>query len=273
MNVYVLRRRLIYVVVLGLLLTATWILLGYFNLALASQAYGTGWGLLVVIVLLICYHWRKKFLFLNLGGVRYWLRLHIISGVYGLVLFFIHIDFSWPKGVFNQVIAIVFILEVGSGLLGLYLSRSMPPRMTWLGEPLLYEKMPEYYQQLRQQAEQLVLQAATDHHSDTLVKFYNRNLQNFLRGAANLGPHVFNSGRVRSRWALKFEGLQRYLIDDELPTAAELRELVFRKVELDNQYALQGLLRRWLFIHIPLSYVLLIFVLAHVIVVHSFSGV
>lgn len=273
MNVYVVRRRLAYLLLLGVLLAATLLFLDYFNLALASQVYCTGWGLLVVMVLLICYHWRKKLLFLNLGGVRFWLRLHIIFGVYGLILFFIHIEFSWPNGLFNQIIAIVFLLEVGSGLLGLYLSRSMPLRMTWLGERLLYEKMPEYYQQLRQQTESLVLQSAADHHSETLVNFYNRNLQGFLRGAANFWPHVFNSGRARSRWALRFEGLQRYLIEEELQTAIELRQLVFRKIELDNQYAIQGLLRRWLFIHIPLSYALFIFVLAHLMVIHSFSGV
>ncbi|MCX4028932.1 hypothetical protein H0A36_05640 [Endozoicomonas sp. SM1973] len=273
MNLYVVRRRLAYLLVLGLLLVGTQILLSWFNLSMPSEVYCTGWGLLAVMGVLASYHWRKKLLFLNVGGVRYWLRLHILFGVYGVILFFIHINFSWPKGLFNQLIAAAFLLEVGSGLLGLYLSRTMPPRMTWLGERLLYEKMPEYYQQLRQQAEDLALQAAAEHHTDTLVKFYNRNLQNFLLGAANFWLHVFNSGQVRSRWALKFEGLQRYLVEDELPAVTELRILVFRKIELDKQYAIQGLLRRWLFLHIPLAYALFIFVLAHVMVIHSFSGV
>ncbi|WP_163833132.1 hypothetical protein [Spartinivicinus ruber] len=273
MNLYVVRRRLAYLLVLGLLLAGTQLVLSYVSLAMASQVYCTGWVLLAVMGLLVSYHWRKKLLFLNLGGVRYWLRLHVLLGGYGLALFFFHIEFSWPKGLFNQLIAVMFLLEVGSGMMGLYLSRSMPPRMTWLGERLLYEKMPEYYQQLRQQAEDLAIQVAAEHRSDTLVKFYNRNLQNFLQGAANFWLHVFNSGQVRSRWALKFEGLQRYLVEEELPAVTELRILIFRKIELDKQYAIQGLLRRWLFLHIPLAYALFVFVLAHVMVIHSFSGV
>jgi hypothetical protein len=52
----------------------------------------------------------------------------------------------------------------------------------------------------------------------------------------------------------------------------KLADLVERKHLLDYQYALQLTLRLWLFAHIPLSYSLLILSVAHIIVVHSFSG-
>ena len=51
----------------------------------------------------------------------------------------------------------------------------------------------------------------------------------------------------------------RYLNDKEREVMHALRELVERKDDLDFQVALQTTLKYWLFLHIPLTYSLLIF--------------
>lgn len=51
-----------------------------------------------------------------------------------------------------------------------------------------------------------------------------------------------------------------------------LRDLVNQKHMLDFQYSLQLALRLWLFVHIPLSYSVLVFSMLHIVLVHSFSG-
>ncbi len=43
------------------------------------------------------------------------------------------------------------------------------------------------------------------------------------------------------------------------------------KDALDYHHAMQGVLKGWLFVHIPLTYVTLIFIVVHVVIVHTFA--
>ena len=45
-----------------------------------------------------------------------------------------------------------------------------------------------------------------------------------------------------------------------------------KKNELDYQYALQGVLKGWLFIHIPLTYGMLLLAITHLVLAYAFSG-
>ena len=54
--------------------------------------------------------------------------------------------------------------------------------------------------------------------------------------------------------------------------ANQLRELVIRKDDLDFHFWLQATLKGWLFVHVPLSYCLLILSLLHVVLVYAFGG-
>jgi hypothetical protein len=67
-------------------------------------------------------------------------------------------------------------------------------------------------------------------------------------------------------------GLERYATDDEKVALNALAELVELKDELDYQYAHQGILKTWLFLHIPLTYVLLILASVHGYLAHAFAG-
>jgi peptidoglycan biosynthesis protein MviN/MurJ (putative lipid II flippase) len=52
----------------------------------------------------------------------------------------------------------------------------------------------------------------------------------------------------------------------------QLRELVKQKDNLDFQYAMQATLKCWLFMHVPLTYGLLLFAALHVLVVYAYRG-
>jgi hypothetical protein len=70
----------------------------------------------------------------------------------------------------------------------------------------------------------------------------------------------------------KINDLQRYLDERERATMGRIADLVRQKDGLDYHHALQLLLKLWLFIHIPLTYSLLLFTLAHIVLVFAFSG-
>ena len=66
--------------------------------------------------------------------------------------------------------------------------------------------------------------------------------------------------------------LDRYLDDNERALRKRLEELVLVKDDLDFHYANQAALKYWLFVHIPLTYSLLVLCLLHAFVVYVFSG-
>ena len=51
----------------------------------------------------------------------------------------------------------------------------------------------------------------------------------------------------------------------------ELTEIVAAKDELDYQFALQLVLKAWLFLHVPLTYALLTLIAVHLVLVYGFS--
>jgi len=70
----------------------------------------------------------------------------------------------------------------------------------------------------------------------------------------------------------KISDLNRYLNEPERATLDQIAALVRQKDGLDYHYALQFTLKFWLFTHIPLTCSLLLFILAHVVLVFAFSG-
>ena len=68
------------------------------------------------------------------------------------------------------------------------------------------------------------------------------------------------------------DNMNRYLDDRELAYSERLRRLVERKDRLDYAYALQTVLKVWLFVHIPVTYGLILLALLHLLLVYSFGG-
>ena len=64
----------------------------------------------------------------------------------------------------------------------------------------------------------------------------------------------------------------RFLNREEREVMKQIAELVRRKDTLDYHHSLQLTLKLWLFVHIPLTYSLLIFSLVHIVLVYAFSG-
>jgi len=62
----------------------------------------------------------------------------------------------------------------------------------------------------------------------------------------------------------ELESARRYLNPDEMKLAGELADRIEAKRNLDQQLAGQRLLKLWLFVHIPLTYGMLVLTAAHV---------
>lgn len=235
-------------------------------------AYLTGWMLFAVILVLTLFNARKKLPFLPLFSSESWLQFHIYAGLITGVLFAVHISYRWPTGWFEGVLAWLYALVMVSGFYGLFLSRTIPKRLTTRGGEVPFERIPTIRRALADRAETLALKSVADAKSSTIADFYARELKDFFSGTRNLTLHYLEVRAPVQQLLNKIDDLNRYLSSTERATLAEIAELVRQKDGLDYHYALQLSLKLWLFTHIPLTYAMLLWTLAHIVLVFAFSG-
>jgi hypothetical protein len=238
--------------------------------ALPNYAFLTGWALLVGMFVLTIYNVRKKLPFLPLGKSETWLQIHIYLGFFTTLLFLIHLNFRAPHGWFEITLAWLFVLVSGSGMVGLFFSRVLPRRLATRGGEVIFEKIPALRHALKTEAENLAL--GKDAKSVVIAEFYTNRLAPFFAGPKNFWNHLAESRREVSALLAELDDLRRFTNDAEKEKVAKLTALVRQKDGLDYHRALQLALRLWLFVHIPLTYGLLIFTALHIVIVFAFSG-
>ena len=244
------------------------------NGTLRPSGFMSGWILFGMIVFLALYNVRKALPFLPLGSSASWLQIHIYCGFLTFLMFATHIRFSIPNGIFESCLAITYLTVFVSGVVGLYMSRTYPRRLTNLGNEVIFEQIPIVRRQLQDKMESLVLETSAEAKVSALPEFYRDTIRPFAVGQYDVLSHLFRNSSWRFRTLKRAIADQnRYLNDNERKVLAEVELLVNRKHQVDTQYALQGALKVWLFVHIPATYALLIFAIFHSIIMHAWYGV
>ena len=234
--------------------------------------YLSGWCLTILILYLTAYNARKKLAFLPLVSSRAWMRVHSWVGMLAGVVFLLHLRLRVPAGPFEAVLAALFVAVTLSGIAGWWLSRALPERLTSAGGEVPYERIPAIRRALRERAEALVVAGIPAAGATTLADFYATRLGDFLKGPRNFLPHLVGSSRTVNSLLADLGQVQRYLSDGEKKSAAELAELLREKDTLDLHWSMQLVLKGWLFVHIPLTYGMLVFIAVHIVLVYAYSG-
>ena len=262
------RYRNVAITLIVALALATW-LRSYAGL-LHHPQWLSGWLLIGIIIFLALYGVRKKLSMLPIGRSASWLQFHLYVGILSAFLFGEHLDWSLPNGALDWALAILFTSVIASGIIGIYLSRRLPKDLTRRGEEVIFERIPLFRAELRQQAEAIVLHAASDTGSSTLADFYASRLGQFFEAPRNFLKHVLHIGRPLFEVTNDIHSQFRYLNDTEREYAEKLLVLVERKDELDFHHALQATLKGWLFVHVPLTYSMIIVAVLHIVLVYAF---
>jgi len=258
------RKRWIFQLLSILLLSGVSVVLHQvFFLAGSPTAYYTGALLLLICVFLALFNLRKKIPQLNLIKAATWTQWHIYLGIIASLLFFLHAGIPFDGGLLDKFLATFFLLVCVSGFLGLWLTRSLPPRMTMHGENLTYERCGIYRRQILESAEEFIIKSERDQASSTLSEFYQSVIQPYLNRKAPLFYPFGNRAKV-SEIQSSLKNLDRFLSLDERSTAGELAAWVSAKENLDFQESSQRLLKGWLFFHIPGTMVLMILIVVHI---------
>ena len=242
------------------------------SLSLRNVSFITGWALLLLMFALALYNLRKKLPFLPLIKAPVWLQIHIYAGFFSVFLFLLHLNFRIPNGVLEVTLALLYLIVFGSGIFGLILTRVIPHFLTTRGEEVIFERIPLFLRRIREEASRLVSRALSEVDSSTIADFYARRLIHFFAKPGNVGKHLLQSNRPCYALLNELEALNRFLNPEEQGIIKEMIKLVRSKNDLDYHYAHQAILKYWLFVHIPLTYSLLLVTIVHAVLVYTYSG-
>lgn len=241
------------------------------NQKLIHSAYSTGYLLIGAVFFLAAFNLRKKLTFLPaIGSASTWMQIHIYVGLSTFVIFGMHIAWRVPDGWLEGFLATLYLTVALSGVYGLYATRVLPKKLTALSEEIIYERIPAFRKQVAVTARQLVIEACES--SDVLAKFYVNRLAPYFEKPRSLAYMVHPSSRQCRQLVAEIEDLDRYLAKEQRSVSRQLTGLVRQKDDLDYHSAIQGRLKIWLFMHIGLTYSLLIVAVVHGVMAHAFGG-
>lgn len=241
------------------------------NRNLHHSSFTTGYLLFGAIIFLTLFNLRKKLPFLpSIGSAATWMQAHIYVGLSTFVIFAFHIGWKIPNGMFETFLAMLYLSVALSGVYGLYVTRVMPKRLSALQEEIIYERIPGFRIQIARQTRELVLQACET--TDVLAKFYVNKLAMFFEQPRGLAYMISPTGHRRRHLISEIQNLDRYLGPDQRKIGEQLKVLVKQKDDLDFHSAIQGRLKFWLFLHIGMTYSLVIVGILHGIMAHAFAG-
>lgn len=266
------RRRLRGLTITAVLILALgWLVSMYAN-SLHAHWFLDGWVLLGAVLFLTAFNLRKKLPMLPLGRATTWTRTHVYVGLLAVFAFLMHTDLRLPSGPVGWALWLLFVVVSLSGLVGLYLSATVPPKFEQGAEMILLERIPRFRAQLASEVEALAVRSVEEQTSLTLSNFYADTLHDYMSGPRDLMGHLRGSQRSLTRIRSEINKLKRYLDAKGLEIIEAIEERVTAKHNLDFQYAHRMLLRLWLFVHIPATYSLVILACFHLAQTYAFAS-
>jgi hypothetical protein len=236
------------------------------------DAFTSGYILIGAVLFLAAYSIRKRIPVLPIGNASAWLQFHIYVGLGSAFVFLLHIGFRLPNGAFEGVLATLFVLVAGSGVFGLYLTRTIPKKITRLPQEYVFERIPRLRNEVSTQARQMVLATSGSTQGNVVASFYANELASFFERPRSVAFHFFPGSGQRRKLMSQLTDIQRYCSTKEKEVSEKLFALIRRKDNLDYHYAMQLILKSWLFLHLGLTYSLLVFAGIHTFMAHAFRG-
>lgn len=220
----------------------------------------------------------------RVGRMQSWMRAHLWLGVVALPLALCHSGFSLGGGLLSRSLMVLLLLVSASGIAGAALQHFLP-RVITTQVPMetIYEQIAHVREQLREEAEQLVLAeenaarvpakkaaaAGAEERTAALVldtslfplrEFLHHQVRPLL---AQDGHGSMLADRGHSERA--FQQLRRLLPDYSHETVGALEQVCEEARQLHRQVQYHRLLHGWLLVHVPLSYALLALTAIHAV--------
>jgi hypothetical protein len=247
--------------------------------ALRDPRYLDGWLLAGGMGAQVYFHIARKRGRLSPKSDARWKKFHIFLGYLLIAAFLSHSDFSLPDTGFEWALWTGFVLVALSGIVGTYLSWSLETKGR-IDEGVTYDRIPARRVELAREVHAAVVtEPAADAlalpappYNAWIVDLYTIHLRDFLQGPRNYTAHLIGSQRPLKRLTDEIDNLSPYVDAPNQAKLAAIRNLVSEKDRLDFARVYLGLSRAWLFVHVPVTYALIVLGVLHVLVVYAFSS-
>lgn len=267
-----LNRRVRNFVILGVVASIVLFALTVIDYALDIQQFYSGWLMVALITSLLMFYVKKRLSILPLGKSANWAQWHYYTGLLLLIVFVKHVDFSIPSGTVELSLFILFAIVICTGAGGALFNRVYAKRLASLEEEVIFERITQHRQELKCEVESLLVDVVEKTKSDTLSKYYLKHLTCFFDRPRHVLSHLIGSGYATLGIQNGLERQMRYLNSHEVECALALKKLIRKKDLLDRHFALQGFLKYWGVLHLPIALLMSCLIILHVILVYAFKG-
>ncbi|MEC7488026.1 MAG: hypothetical protein VYA17_00410 [Pseudomonadota bacterium] len=231
----------------------------------------SGWSLAIAIIFLLVFNVRKRLSAFDIGLAKVWFSLHVAVGLLTIAFFIIHAGTFWPVGLYEQLLALGFWLVSLTGLVGVFITLYFPKRLTNTGIEVIYEKIPEEIFYLRDQVEKTLVACAEECGETTLQEHYSQTLGWYFRRPRFYWAYILGGNSDKAWVARHIEGVRRYLNSAEEEFLNQIQTLAERKCLVDEHYARQDIMKKWLLLHLPLSILVFVMSIWHIILIYSYT--
>ncbi len=231
----------------------------------------TGWALAVVILFLLIFNVRKRLSAFNLGLAKIWFALHVAFGFLTIAFFVIHAGVLWPIGLYEQLLSAGFWLVSLTGVVGTLITIYFPRRLTNTGLEIVYEKIPGEIFSLRASVEDILISCAKECRETTLQEHYSQTLAWYFRKPRFYWSYLIGGNADKAWLARHLGSVRRYLNTDEIGYLDQIQKLAERKSLIDEHFARQDIMKKWLLMHLPLSILVFGMSIWHVILIYSYA--
>ncbi len=171
----------------------------------------------------------------------------------------VHSDFGVPHGWVTSWLWGLSIWTVVGGLVGRGLQRWIPGLITaGLSNEVLYERIPELVADLAKRAAEISAASGPE-----IGDLYERSIASQLEAPKRRWRYFLDiTGGTRERLR-PVRYLRDKLSGEEAARLDALEDLYRAKLEIDAHYTLQQALRTWLWLHLPTSLLLWVFLALH----------
>lgn len=251
---------------------ALWASVWLVDQSLGHKAFLSGGVLFGCLLLLMLLGLRRRLPMLPLGKMSTWVQIHIYTGGFAMVAFLLHVPHVLADGYLEGSLSWLFLGVSASGLYGLYVSRTVPQRLTAVPGNYRFEQLGWHRKKLAELADAMLGELKATPAAAVLASFYRETLQPFFAGRPGLAYVALPTGIRRRRLLSEIGKIDRYLEPETRKAAGQFAALVRMRDDLDYHFALQLRLRVWVAVHAVLSCGLLIGATIHALLAIQFAG-
>lgn len=272
--------RTIRVVVLAVISVGLFLLVSIYGYALRDPRYLDGWILAGGMSLQLGFHIAIKTNKLSPKSVVRWRKFHIFVGYLLIAAFLSHTNFSLPDAGFEWALWTGFALVMLSGIFGTYLTWSLKAK-GGIDDRFSSDLIPSRAAELAREVREVVTMPDPSSVASTLpapphdawiVDLYANHLKDFFERRRNFFSCLVGSQNALQRLTAEIDSLSPYVDARGQEKLTAIRKLVVEKDRLDFARVHSALSRGSQFVHVPVTYGLVVISVLHVLVVYSYSS-